>query len=40
MTQLGVFARPSWVDTQRRSRWIWDLRRVRRDPGRERPERS
>ena len=27
MTQLGVFARPSWVNTQRRSRWIWDLRR-------------
>jgi len=32
MTQLGVFARPSWVNAQRRSRWIWDLRRARRDP--------
>jgi len=32
MTQFGVFARPSWVNAQRRSRWIWDLRRARRDP--------
>ena len=27
MTQLGVLARPSWVNAQRCSRWIWDLRR-------------
>ena len=32
MNQLGVSCGPFVVNTQRHSRWIWDLRRARRDP--------
>jgi hypothetical protein len=32
MTGLGVSCGPFVVNTQRHSRWIWDLRRARRDP--------
>ena len=32
MNQLGVSCGPFVVNTQRHARWIWDLRRARRDP--------
>jgi hypothetical protein len=32
MNHLGVSRGPYVVNTQRHSRWIWDLRRARRDP--------